>query len=115
LAALGLPATVADARFAKPLDADLIRRLAQNHEVLITVEEGSVGGFGSFVLQYLAGDGLLDRGLKVRQMVLPDVFIDQDKPEKMYDAASLNAPHIVATVLSTLGRDARDFGVAERA
>jgi 1-deoxy-D-xylulose-5-phosphate synthase len=115
LAALGLPATVADARFAKPLDTDLIRRLVQNHEVLITIEEGSVGGFGSFVLQYLAGEGLLDRGLKVRQMVLPDVFIDQDKPEKMYETARLNAPHIVATVLSTLGRDARDFGVVERA
>ena len=115
LAALGLPTTVADARFAKPLDTDLIRRLAQSHEVLITIEEGSVGGFGSFVLQYLAGAGLLDRGLKVRTMVLPDVFIDHDKPEKMYDAAGLNAPHIVATVLSTLGRDARDFGVAERA
>ena len=115
LAALGLPTTVADARFAKPLDADLIRRLARNHEVLITIEEGSVGGFGSFVLQFLAGDGLLDRGLKVRQMVLPDTFIDQDKPEKMYEIAGLNAPHIVAKVLSTLGRDARDFGVAERA
>ncbi len=115
LAALGLRATVADARFAKPLDTDLIRRLVQNHEVLITIEEGSVGGFGSFVLQYLAGEGLLDRGLKVRQMVLPDVFIDQDKPEKMYETARLNAPHIVATVLSTLGRDTRDFGVVERA
>jgi 1-deoxy-D-xylulose-5-phosphate synthase len=115
LAALGLPTTVADARFAKPLDTDLIRRLVQNHEVLVTIEEGSVGGFGSFVLQYLAGEGLLDRGLKVRPMVLPDVFIDHDKPEKMYDAAGLNARHIVATVLSTLGRDARDFGVAERA
>jgi 1-deoxy-D-xylulose-5-phosphate synthase len=115
LAAMGLPATVADARFAKPLDTDLIRRLAQNHAVLITVEEGSVGGFGSFVLQYLAGDGLLDRGLKVRTMALPDVFIDQDKPEKMYDAAGLNARHIVATLLSCLGRDAGDVGVAERA
>ena len=115
LAALGLPTTVADARFAKPLDAGLIRRLVQNHEVLVTIEEGSVGGFGSFVLQYLAGEGLLDRGLKVRPMVLPDAFIDHDKPEKMYDAAGLNARHIVATVLSTLGRDARDFGVAERA
>jgi 1-deoxy-D-xylulose-5-phosphate synthase len=115
LAALGLPATVADARFAKPLDTDLIRRLVRNHEVLVTIEEGSVGGFGSFVLQYLAGEGLIDRGLKIRQMVLPDAFIDQDKPEKMYDVAGLNAPHIVATVLSTLGRDHRDFGVAERA
>jgi 1-deoxy-D-xylulose-5-phosphate synthase len=115
LAALGLPATVADARFAKPLDTELIRRLVQSHEVLVTIEEGSVGGFGSFVLQYLAGDGLLDRGLKIRQMVLPDTFIDQDKPEKMYAAAGLNASHIVGTVLSTLGRDVRDFGVAERA
>ena len=115
LAALGLSATVADARFAKPLDTDLIRRLVQNHEVLITVEEGSVGGFGSFVLQYLAGEGLLDRGLKVRQMVLPDVFIDHDKPEKMYELAGLNAPGIVATVLSTLGREGGELGVAERA
>jgi 1-deoxy-D-xylulose-5-phosphate synthase len=115
LAALGLPATVADARFAKPLDTDLIRRLVRNHEVLVTIEEGSVGGFGSFVLQYLATEGLLDRGLKVRLMALPDTFIEHDKPEKMYDVAGLNAPHIVATVLSTLGRDARDFGVAERA
>ncbi|HZT49069.1 MAG TPA: transketolase C-terminal domain-containing protein, partial [Hyphomicrobiaceae bacterium] len=115
LAAMGLPATVADARFAKPLDTGLVRRLAQNHEVLITVEEGSVGGFGAFVLQYLAGDGLLDRGLKVRTMTLPDVFIDHDKPEKMYDVAGLNARHIVATLLSCLGRDAGDIGVAERA
>ena len=88
---------MADARFAKPLDEDLIRRLVQNHEVLITVEEGSIGGFGSFVLQYLAGEGLLDRGLKVRPMVLPDIFIDHDKPEKMYEDAGLNARHIVAT------------------
>ncbi len=115
LAAMGLPATVADARFAKPLDTDLVRRLAQSHEVLITVEEGSVGGFGSFVLQYLARDGLLDRGLKVRTMTLPDVFIDHDKPEKMYDVAGLNARHIVATLLSCLGRDAGGVGVAERA
>jgi 1-deoxy-D-xylulose-5-phosphate synthase len=103
LAALGLPATVADARFAKPLDTGLIRRLVQNHEVLITVEEGSVGGFGSFVMQYLATEGLLDRGLKVRQMVLPDVFIEQDKPEKMYEAAGLDAGRIVATTLTALG------------
>ncbi len=115
LAALGLSATVADARFAKPLDTDLIRRLVRNHEVLITVEEGAVGGFGSFVLQYLAGEGLLDRGVKVRQMVLPDVFIDHDKPEKMYELAGLNAPGIVATVLSTLGREGSELGVAERA
>ncbi|HJU33469.1 MAG TPA: 1-deoxy-D-xylulose-5-phosphate synthase [Hyphomicrobiaceae bacterium] len=115
LAALGLPATVADARFAKPLDHDLIRRLAQNHEVLITIEEGAVGGFGSFVLQHLATEGLLDGGLKMRPMVLPDLFIEHDKPEKMYEVAGLSAAHIVATVLSTLGRDARDFGLAERA
>jgi 1-deoxy-D-xylulose-5-phosphate synthase len=115
LAALGLSATVADARFAKPLDTDLIRRLVQNHEVLITVEEGAVGGFGSFVLQYLAGEGLLDGGVKVRQMVLPDAFIDHDKPEKMYELAGLNAPGIVATVLSTLGREGGELGVAERA
>jgi len=115
LAALGLPATVADARFAKPLDTDLVRRLAQNHEVLITIEEGSVGGFGSFVLQYLAGAGLLDRGLKIRQMVLPDVFIEHDKPEKMYDKAGLNASAIVATALSTLGREKAALGLAERA
>jgi 1-deoxy-D-xylulose-5-phosphate synthase len=115
LAALGLSTTVADARFAKPLDTDLIRRLVQNHEVLITVEEGAVGGFGSFVLQYLAGEGLLDRGVKVRQMVLPDAFIDHDKPEKMYELAGLNAPGIVATVLSTLGREGGELGMAERA
>jgi len=115
LAALGLSATVADARFAKPLDTGLIRRLVQNHEVLITVEEGAVGGFGSFVLQHLAGEDLLERGLKVRQMVLPDVFIDHDKPEKMYELAGLDASGIVATVLSTLGREAGDLGLAERA
>ena len=77
---------MADARFAKPLDTDLIRRLAREHEVLITVEEGSVGGFGSHVLQYLATAGLLDRGLKVRPMVLPDRFIDHDKPAKQVRA-----------------------------
>jgi 1-deoxy-D-xylulose-5-phosphate synthase len=115
LAALGLPTTVADARFAKPLDTDLVRRLVTNHEVLITVEEGSVGGFGSLVLQHLANEGLLDRGLKVRTMALPDCFIDQDKPEKMYDVAGLNARHIVVTLLATLGRDAGGLGVAERA
>ncbi len=106
LAGFGLSATVADARFAKPLDHDLVRRLAQNHEVLVTVEEGAIGGFGSHVLQYLASEGLLDGGLKVRQMVLPDIFIDHDKPEKMYDKAGLNAPGIVATVLAALGREA---------
>jgi 1-deoxy-D-xylulose-5-phosphate synthase len=114
LAALGLSATVADARFAKPLDHDLIRRLARNHEVLVTVEEGAVGGFGSHVLQFLATEGLLDRGhLKVRPMVLPDLFIEHDRPEKMYEQAGLNAAQIVATVMASLGRDAG--AVAERA
>jgi 1-deoxy-D-xylulose-5-phosphate synthase len=104
LGAFGLSTTVADARFAKPLDKDLIARLARNHELLLTVEEGSVGGFGSFVLQHLAQSGMLDRGLKVRPLVLPDTFIDHDKPEKMYDRAGLNAAGIVASVLSALGR-----------
>jgi len=104
LAALGLSTTVADARFAKPLDEDLIRRLAANHEVLITIEEGSIGGFASHVLQFLATSGLLDRGLKVRPMVLPDTFIDHDKPEKMYERAGLSAAGIVATALKALGR-----------
>jgi 1-deoxy-D-xylulose-5-phosphate synthase len=106
LAGFGLSTTVADARFAKPLDHELIGRLARNHEVMITVEEGSVGGFGSFVLQYLATAGLLDHGLKVRPMVLPDRFIDHDKPEKMYEQAGLDAAGIVATVLAALGREA---------
>ncbi len=105
LASFGLSATVADARFAKPLDHDLIKSLAQNHEVLVTIEEGSIGGFGSFVLHYLAEEGLLDRGLKVRAMVLPDVFIDHGKPDQMYDAAGLSAAGIVKTVFKALGRD----------
>jgi len=105
LAAFGLSTTVADARFAKPLDEDMIRRLAQNHEVLVTVEEGSIGGFGSHVLQFLAEGGLLDRGLKVRSMVLPDIFIEQGKPDQMYEQAGLNASGIVTTVLGALGRE----------
>src|SRR5499426_907963 len=115
LAALGLSTTVADARFAKPLDGELIQRLARNHEVLITIEEGSVGGFGSFVLRRLASEGLFDRGLKVRQMVLPDEFIEHDKPEKMYERAGLNASGIVATVLETLGRETIAKSLAEGA
>ncbi len=115
LAAFGLSTTVADARFAKPLDEDLVRRLAQNHELLITIEEGAIGGFGSQVLHYLAQTGLLERGLKVRSMVLPDVFIDHDKPEKMYERAGLNAAGIVATVLAALGRTVSANEVAERA
>jgi len=103
LNALGLSTTVADARFAKPLDEDLIARLAIGHEVLITVEEGSIGGFGSHVLDFLARSGLLDRGLKIRPMALPDIFIDQDKPEKMYDIAGLNAAQIAETAVAALG------------
>src|SRR5256886_12767522 len=87
LAAHGLTTTVADARFAKPLDVDLVLRLAREHEVLITVEEGAIGGFGSYVLQSLAEHGALENGLKVRCLVLPDVFIDQDSPATMYAKA----------------------------
>ncbi|MBU8876606.1 1-deoxy-D-xylulose-5-phosphate synthase [Reyranella sp. MMS21-HV4-11] len=104
LGAKGLSTTVADARFAKPLDTDLIRRLAREHEVLITIEEGSVGGFSSFVLQYLATAGLLDNGLKVRPMVLPDRFLDHASPARQYEWAGLNAPQIVATALAALGQ-----------
>jgi len=102
----GLGATVADARFAKPLDTALIERLAKEHAVLITVEEGAVGGFSSHVLHHLATAGLLEHGLKLRPMVLPDRFIDHDQPSKQYDEARLNARHIVATALAALGRTA---------
>jgi 1-deoxy-D-xylulose-5-phosphate synthase len=106
LEARGLSTTVADARFAKPLDEDLILRLARDHEVLITIEEGSVGGFGSYVLQCLADKGALDRGtLKVRSMVLPDVYLDQDKPERMYAKAGLDAAGIVTKVFEALGQE----------
>ncbi|HTI86103.1 MAG TPA: 1-deoxy-D-xylulose-5-phosphate synthase [Alphaproteobacteria bacterium] len=104
LATLGFSVTVADAKFAKPLDQDLIRRLAREHEVLVTIEEGSVGGFSSFVLNFLAGEGLLESGLKVRPMVLPDRLIDHDTPAKQYAEAGLDRPHIVSTVLAALGR-----------
>ncbi|CAO3426047.1 1-deoxy-D-xylulose-5-phosphate synthase [Azospirillum argentinense] len=106
LGARGLSTTVADARFAKPLDEELVRRLALEHEVLITIEEGSVGGFGSFVLQHLAMAGLLDGGLKIRPMVLPDRFLDHDNPAKQYEEAGLAARHIVATALQALGIEA---------
>jgi 1-deoxy-D-xylulose-5-phosphate synthase len=106
LAAMGLSTTVADARFMKPLDRELIGRLAKEHEVLVTVEEGSIGGFGSHVLQHLAETGLLDRGLKVRTLAMPDVFIDHDAPARMYEKAGLAAPDIVRTALAALGRDA---------
>ena len=103
LAARGLPATVADARFAKPLDYQLIADLARNHEVLITIEEGSIGGFGAMVLQHMAGQGLLDNGLKIRTMALPDVLMDHDKPEIQYEKAGLDAKAIVKTALGALG------------
>ncbi len=105
LGALGLSTTVADARFAKPLDIDLVTRLAREHEVLITVEEGSIGGFGSFVLHALADRGLLDGACRVRSMVLPDVYLDHDKPEAMYARAGLDARGIVARVFEALGRE----------
>ena len=105
LAAYGLSATVADARFAKPLDTDLVLRLAREHEVLVTIEEGAIGGFGSYVLQTLAEHGALDRGLKVRTMVLPDIFIDHDTPAAMYARAGLDAKGIVAKVFEALGKD----------
>jgi 1-deoxy-D-xylulose-5-phosphate synthase len=104
LAGYGLSATVADARFAKPLDTDLVARLARGHEVLVTVEEGSVGGFASQVLHHLAVSGLLDQGLKVRPLVLPDRFLDHDTPARQYDQAGLTARHITHTVLAALGR-----------
>jgi 1-deoxy-D-xylulose-5-phosphate synthase len=107
LAALGLSTTVADARFAKPLDIELLTRLAREHEVLVTIEEGAIGGFGSYVLQALAEHGLLENGLKVRPMVLPDVFIDQDSPAAMYAKAGLDAKGIVAKVFEALGKDVR--------
>jgi len=106
LAARGVSATVADARFAKPLDADMILRLAREHEALITVEEGAMGGFGAFVLQLLAEKGALDAGLKVRTLHLPDIFQDQDSPAAMYAAAGLNAEQIAASALAALGIDA---------
>jgi 1-deoxy-D-xylulose-5-phosphate synthase len=105
LAAYGLSATVADARFAKPLDTDLVERLAREHEVLITIEEASIGGFATQVLHHLAWRGLLDHGLKVRPMVLPDRFIDHDSPVQQYEQAGLNARHIVLTALAALGRE----------
>ena len=104
LAAHGVSTTLADARFAKPLDTDLVRRLARNHEMLFTVEEGSAGGFGAHVLHFTAQDGLLDCGLKIRTLTLPDRFIEHDTPERMYESAGLDANSIVAMVLSTLGR-----------
>ena len=107
LAAHGLSTTVADARFAKPLDTELLLRLAREHEVLLTVEEGSIGGFGAIAMQELAEHGVLDRGLKVRAMVLPDIFIDQDSPNAMYAKAGLDAKSIVAKAFEALGQNVR--------
>jgi 1-deoxy-D-xylulose-5-phosphate synthase len=115
LAALGLSTTVADARFAKPLDEDMIKRLAKDHEVLITVEEGSAGGFGAHVLQYLARSGALDTGLRIRTLTLPDTFIDHEKPEVMYARAGLAAPGIVEAALNALGREISANARGERA
>jgi 1-deoxy-D-xylulose-5-phosphate synthase len=111
LAAFGLSTTVADARFAKPLDVDMLLRLAREHEVLVTIEEGSIGGFGSFALQTLAEHGALDRGVKIRTMVLPDVFIDQDSPNAMYAKAGLDAKGIVAKAFEALGQNMRGEAV----
>jgi 1-deoxy-D-xylulose-5-phosphate synthase len=105
LGAYGLSTTVADARFAKPLDTGMINRLVREHEVVITIEEGSIGGFGSHVLHHLAMTGQLDQGIKIRTMVLPDVFLEHDSPNAQYDTAGLNARHIVATALAALGRE----------
>jgi 1-deoxy-D-xylulose-5-phosphate synthase len=105
LDAQGISATVADARFAKPLDTALVHRLVRNHEALVTVEEGAAGGFGAHVLHYLSAAGLLDHGLKVRTLVLPDRFIDQDKPEAMYKAAGLDAAGIAAVATQLLAGD----------
>jgi len=110
LSAHGVSTTVADARFAKPLDTSLLYRLAREHEVLITVEEGSIGGFGAQVLHELAEARLLDSRLRVKSMALPDRFLSQDKPERMYEAAGLDARSIVRTALALLGRDARAVG-----
>lgn len=104
LDAAGLSTTVADARFAKPLDHDLIRQLARHHEMVITVEEGSIGGFGSHVMQYLSSEGLLDNGLKLRSLVMPDIWMEQAKPEAMNAHAGLDRAGIVSTVFKALGR-----------
>jgi 1-deoxy-D-xylulose-5-phosphate synthase len=98
----GIECTIVDARFAKPLDEKLIMEVATNHEVLITIEEGSIGGFGSHVMQLLSDRGVFDRGLKFRSMILPDIFIDQDTPERMYEAAGLDSISIVNKVEETL-------------
>lgn len=111
LAAAGLSTTVVDARFAKPLDRDLIRQLAKHHAVLVTIEEGAIGGFGSHVTQFLGSEGLLDGPLRMRSLFMPDVFIDQDKPASMYANSGLDANGITAAVFRALGREILDPGI----
>jgi 1-deoxy-D-xylulose-5-phosphate synthase len=103
LSSKGITPTIADARFAKPLDREMILKLASNHDVLITIEEGAVGGFGSHVLQLLSDEGVFDLGLRFRSMVFPDTFLDQDSPTQMYETAAMNAPEIEAKVFEALG------------
>jgi 1-deoxy-D-xylulose-5-phosphate synthase len=102
---MGLSTTVADARFAKPIDEDLVRRLAREHEVLLTIEEGAVGGFGAFVLHFLAKEGALDKGLRIRTLTLPDRFQDQASPNAMIAEAGLDSLGILTAALSALGLD----------
>jgi 1-deoxy-D-xylulose-5-phosphate synthase len=115
LASYGLSTTVADMRFAKPLDQQMIRQLAAEHEVLITIEEGSIGGFGAHVMHMLANEGFMDKGLKIRVMTLPDIFQDHDNPVKQYELAKLNASHIVANVREALGAETASLKEAVRA
>ncbi|KAJ6419738.1 hypothetical protein OIU84_029782 [Salix udensis] len=107
----GISVTVVDARFCKPLDKNLIRQVAKEHEILITVEEGSIGGFGSHVSHFLSSTGILDGPLKLRSMVLPDIYIDHGSPQDQIQEAGLSSNHITATVLTLLGKpkDARLF------
>jgi 1-deoxy-D-xylulose-5-phosphate synthase len=105
LEAMGLSTTIADLRFAKPLDSELIRKLVSTHEVAVTIEEASIGGLGAHVLTLASDEGLIDAGLKLRTMRLPDRFQEHDKPDKQYDEAGLNAPNIVDTVLKALRRN----------
>nr|MDJ0981288.1 transketolase C-terminal domain-containing protein [Kiloniellales bacterium] len=105
LASRGLSTTVADARFAKPIDENLIRRLASEHEVLVTVEEGAVGGFATQVMHFLAREGLLESGIKLRPLCLPDFFIDHGKPDNQYAMAGLDSDNIVSTALQALGNN----------
>jgi 1-deoxy-D-xylulose-5-phosphate synthase len=104
LEARGLSTTVADARFAKPLDREMILRLAREHEAIVTLEEGAAGGFSAHVLHLLAHEGALDHGLKIRPMVFPDEFLDQDTPSRMYETARMSASHIVEQALAALGQ-----------